>query len=140
MLDLPHRRRGDRAQCSKKTSRRRVFGEYEKIKEGDEVRRTKRIMSVPVGEALVGPSVDPLGRPLRRPRALIESDLYNRWKRIAPGVMDRAAGCGEPNVYGLKAIDLDGERRARTARLSSATAHRQDRYRKMRSSTRRAGI
>src|SRR4029453_9454529 len=41
-----------------------LFGDYEKIKEGDEVRRTKRIMSVPVGDELIGRVVDPLGRPL----------------------------------------------------------------------------
>ena len=46
-----------------------LFGDYVKIQEGDTVKRTKRIMSVPVGEALVGRVVDALGRPDRRQRS-----------------------------------------------------------------------
>src|SRR5436190_19170862 len=65
-----------------------LFGDYEKIKEGDQVRRTKRIMSVPVGEALIGRVVDPLGRPLDG-KGPIDTNDFNPIEKIAPGVMER---------------------------------------------------
>jgi F-type H+/Na+-transporting ATPase subunit alpha len=80
-----------------------LFGNYEKIKEGDEVRRTKRIMSVPVGDELVGRVVDPLGRPLDG-RGPIDTGKFNPLEKIAPGVMDRQP-VREPMLTGLKAID-----------------------------------
>jgi len=80
-----------------------LFGEYHLIKEGDEVRRTRRIMSVPVGEALIGRVVDPLGRPLDG-RGPIITDTYNPIERLAPGVVDRQP-VKEPLQTGIKAID-----------------------------------
>ena len=80
-----------------------LFGEYHLIKEGDEVRRTRRIMSVPVGEALIGRVVDALGRPLDG-RGPIITDTYNPVERLAPGVVDRRP-VKEPLQTGLKAID-----------------------------------
>src|SRR5918994_5263811 len=65
-----------------------LFGEYQMVKEGDEVRRTKRIMSIPVGESLVGRVVNALGLPIDD-RGPISSDSYNSLERIAPGVVDR---------------------------------------------------
>jgi len=62
-----------------------LFGSYENIKEGDEVRRTKRIMSVPVGEEIIGRVVDPLGRPLdgRGPSTPAESSARSNESRPA---------------------------------------------------------
>jgi F-type H+-transporting ATPase subunit alpha len=73
------------------------------IKEGDQVKRTRRIMEVPVGEALVGRVVDALGRPLDG-RGPIVTDRHNPVERIAPGVVDRQP-VKEPLQTGIKAID-----------------------------------
>ena len=80
-----------------------LFGEFHKIKEGDLVKRTKRIMQVPVGEALLGRVVDTLGRPLDG-KGPVESDEYIPVERLAPGVVDRQP-VREPVQTGLKAID-----------------------------------
>src|SRR6202163_1709738 len=65
-----------------------LLGEYQEIKEGDEVRRTGRIMSVPVGEALIGRVVNALGQPIdgKGPIATRENRAI---EAIAPGVVDR---------------------------------------------------
>src|SRR5438874_739628 len=65
-----------------------LLGEYTHIREGDEVRRTGKIMSVPVGEALIGRVVDALGRPIDG-KGPILTDRSNPIERIAPGVIDR---------------------------------------------------
>jgi F-type H+/Na+-transporting ATPase subunit alpha len=80
-----------------------LFGDYEKIKEGDEVRRTNRIMSVPVGPKLVGRVVDALGRPIDG-KGPIETTQTLPVERIAPGVIDRSP-VKEPLQTGIKAID-----------------------------------
>jgi F-type H+-transporting ATPase subunit alpha len=80
-----------------------LMGEVHKIKEGDEVRRTQRILDIPVGPALVGRVVDPLGRPLDG-KGPIESGERYPLERIAPGVVDRQ-GVKEPMQTGIKAID-----------------------------------
>ncbi len=80
-----------------------LLGESESVKEGDIVKRTKRIISVPVGEALVGRVVDPLGRPLDG-KGEIKAETYNPVERLAPGVVDRQP-VKEPLQTGLKAID-----------------------------------
>jgi len=80
-----------------------LFGDYNLIREGDEVKRTGRIMSVPVGEALIGRVVDSLGRPLDG-RGPILTDTYNPVERLAPGVVDRRP-VKEPLQTGIKAID-----------------------------------
>ena len=80
-----------------------LFGEFHKIKEGDPVKRTKRIMEVPVGDALLGRVVDTLGRPLDG-KGPIETDEYIPVERLAPGVVDRQP-VREPVQTGLKAID-----------------------------------
>ena len=71
--------------------------------EGDEVRRTGRIMSVPVGEAMIGRVVDALGKPIDG-KGPIEAKGYNAIERIAPGVVDRQP-VKEPMQTGIKAID-----------------------------------
>jgi F-type H+/Na+-transporting ATPase subunit alpha len=80
-----------------------LLGDYTEIKEGDQVKRTGRIMSVPVGEALVGRVVDSLGRPIDDKGAISTSD-YIPLERLAPGVIDRQP-VREPMATGLKAID-----------------------------------
>jgi F-type H+-transporting ATPase subunit alpha len=80
-----------------------LLGDYTEIKEGDEVRRTRRIMSVPVGEALIGRVVDGLGQPVDD-KGPIHATEYNPVERLAPGVIDRRP-VKEPMQTGIKAID-----------------------------------
>src|ERR1700691_3774699 len=80
-----------------------LLGEATLIKEGDEVRRTGRIMSVPVGEALIGRVVDALGKPIDD-KGPIHSTQFNPIERLAPGVVDRRP-VKEPLQTGIKAID-----------------------------------
>src|SRR5580700_1269775 len=80
-----------------------MLGDYTNIKEGEEVKRTGRIMSVPVGEAMVGRVVDALGNPIDG-KGPIESKGYNAIERIAPGVVERQP-VKEPLQTGIKAID-----------------------------------
>src|ERR671939_1092757 len=103
LLDLPHEVAGIALNLEEDKVGAILFGNYEKIKEGDEVRRTKRIMSVPVGDEMIGRVVDPLGRPLDG-RGPIDTGQFNPLEKIAPGVMDRQP-VREPMLTGLKAID-----------------------------------
>src|SRR5919199_1481946 len=80
-----------------------LFGEFQKVKEGDTVKRTGRIMEVPVGDALIGRVVNALGQP-EDDRGPILTDTFNPVERIAPGVVDRQP-VKEPLQTGLKAID-----------------------------------
>ncbi len=80
-----------------------LFGDFQKIKEGDEVKRTRKIMSVPVGDALIGRVVDALGNAIDG-KGDIVTDTFNPIERIAPGIIDRQP-VGEPLQTGLKAID-----------------------------------
>ncbi len=80
-----------------------LLGEYREIKEGDTVKRTNTIMSVPVGEALVGRVVNPLGEPLDG-KGPIAAKQRNPLERLAPGVIDRQP-VREPLQTGIKAID-----------------------------------
>ncbi len=80
-----------------------LLGDYTEIKEGDVVKRTKTIMSVPVGDALVGRVVNPLGDPLDG-KGQVASTQRNPLERLAPGVVDRQP-VREPLQTGIKAID-----------------------------------
>src|ERR1700691_5607003 len=80
-----------------------LLGEYSNIKEGDEVRRTGRIMSIPVGENMLGRVIDALGVPIDG-KGPIESTGFNYIERLAPGVVDRQP-VKEPMQTGIKAID-----------------------------------
>src|SRR5689334_18742001 len=80
-----------------------LLGEYTEVKEGDEVRRTGRIMSVPVGQAMVGRVVNALGIAIDG-KGPIDTKEYYPIERIAPGVVDRKP-VKEPLQTGLKAID-----------------------------------
>jgi len=80
-----------------------VMGDYTDIEEGDEVRRTGRIISVPVGDALLGRVVDALGRPIDG-KGPILTEKYRPIERIAPGVVERQ-NVDTPVQTGIKAID-----------------------------------
>jgi len=80
-----------------------LLGESSDVKEGDQVKRTGRIISVPVGPNLVGRVVDPLGQPLDGKGPIQEAEFYPI-ERIAPGVIDRQP-VKEPLQTGIKAID-----------------------------------
>ena len=80
-----------------------ILGEYRSISEGDEVKRTGRIMSVPVGDALIGRVVDALGNPIDG-LGPIETDKFRPTEVKATGVMARKS-VHEPLQTGIKAID-----------------------------------
>jgi F-type H+-transporting ATPase subunit alpha len=80
-----------------------ILGPYTDIKEGDEVRRTGRIMQVPVGEEMLGRVVNPLGQPVDG-MGPIETTRTRPIESPAPGVMDRKS-VDEPLQTGIKAID-----------------------------------
>ncbi|HZD10567.1 MAG TPA: F0F1 ATP synthase subunit alpha [Candidatus Binatia bacterium] len=80
-----------------------VMGDYSEIETGDEVRTTGRIASVPVGDALIGRVVDPLGRPLDG-NGPINATKRRPVERIAPGVIERK-GVDTPVQTGIIAID-----------------------------------
>jgi F-type H+/Na+-transporting ATPase subunit alpha len=80
-----------------------LLGDYTEIREGDTVKRTRSIMSVPVGEELVGRVVNPLGQPLDD-QGPISATERNHLERLAPGVVDRQP-VREPLQTGIKAID-----------------------------------
>ena len=80
-----------------------LLGDYTAIKEGDLVKRTGKIMSVPVGDAMIGRVVDALGRPIDD-KGPILTEQFNPIERLAPGVVDRRP-VKEPLQTGLKAID-----------------------------------
>lgn len=80
-----------------------ILGNYDDIREGDTVKRTGRIMQVPVGEAMIGRIVNPLGQPVDG-KGPIDTTSYRPIETPAPGVMQRQS-VSEPLQTGLKAID-----------------------------------
>jgi F-type H+-transporting ATPase subunit alpha len=80
-----------------------ILGDYTQLSEGDEVKRTGTILSVPVGEGMIGRVVNALGQPIddKGPIASTESLPI---ERLAPGIIDRQP-VREPMATGLKAID-----------------------------------
>jgi F-type H+-transporting ATPase subunit alpha len=80
-----------------------LLGDYGGVKEGDQVKRTGRIMSIPVGDAMVGRVVNALGHPIDD-KGPIETTAYNALERLAPGVVDRQP-VKQPLQTGIKAID-----------------------------------
>src|SRR6202049_621514 len=79
-----------------------LLGESSDLQEGDVVKRTNTIMSVPVGEAMVGGGVNPIGEPLDG-QGPITSKQRNPLERLAPGVLDREP-VREPLQTGIQAI------------------------------------
>jgi F-type H+-transporting ATPase subunit alpha len=103
LIEFPHGVSGIAMNLEEEQVGAVLLGEYQELKEGDEVRRTGRIMSVPVGKALIGRVVDALGKPIDG-KGPIQSEGFNPIERLAPGVVDRMP-VKEPLQTGLKAID-----------------------------------
>ena len=103
MLAFPHNVFGIALNLEENEVGTVLLGEYAEIKEGDTVKRTNTIMSVPVGEALVGRVVNPLGEPIDDKGPILASER-SPLERIAPGVLDRQP-VREPLQTGIKAID-----------------------------------
>ncbi|HEX3641152.1 MAG TPA: F0F1 ATP synthase subunit alpha, partial [Ktedonobacteraceae bacterium] len=80
-----------------------ILGDYTQIREDDEVRTTGRIVEVPVGDALLGRVIDPIGQPLDE-RGPIVTDRHRPVERVAPGVITRQS-VNTPVQTGIKAID-----------------------------------
>jgi F-type H+/Na+-transporting ATPase subunit alpha len=102
-LDLEHGVTGIAFNLEEDNVGAALFGDWERVKEGEPVRRTGRVASIPVGDALLGRIVDPLGNPLDGGGA-IQTDQRRPLEFKAPGVVDRQP-VKEPLQTGIKAID-----------------------------------
>jgi F-type H+/Na+-transporting ATPase subunit alpha len=103
LIEFPHNVSGIAMNLEEDQVGAVLLGDYTEIKEGDEVRRTRRIMSVPVGEGLIGRVVNALGEPIDG-KGPIHATQFNHIERLAPGVIDRQP-VKEPVQTGIKAID-----------------------------------
>jgi F-type H+-transporting ATPase subunit alpha len=103
MLELPHDVTGLALNLESDNVGAVLFGEWEKIVEGDTVKRTKSLLEIPVGEALLGRILDPLGKPLDG-KGQINTTETRTAEFKAPGVVQRQP-VKEPMQTGLKAID-----------------------------------
>jgi F-type H+-transporting ATPase subunit alpha len=103
MLEFPHGVFGIALNLEEESVGTVLLGEFKEIKEGDPVKRTGRIISVPVGDELLGRVVNALGQPLDG-RGPIVTKEFAPIERLAPGVVDRQP-VKEPLQTGLKAID-----------------------------------
>ncbi len=103
LIEFPHNVAGIAMNLEEDQVGSVLLGDYTEVEEGDEVRRTGRIMSVPVGDALIGRVVNGLGMPIDD-KGPVNTDQFNAVERLAPGVIDRQP-VKEPMATGLKAID-----------------------------------
>jgi F-type H+-transporting ATPase subunit alpha len=103
MIEFPHGVIGIALNLEEESVGTVLLGEYREIKEGDPVRRTGRIISVPVGDEMLGRVVNPLGQPIDG-KGPITTERYAPIERLAPGVVDRQP-VREPVQTGIKAID-----------------------------------
>lgn len=103
LLDFPHGVKGIALNLEEDNVGAVLFGEHTRIREGDVVKRTGRIMSVPVGECLVGRVVNALGEPIDE-HGPIDATEFANIERLSPGVVDRQP-VKEPLQTGLKAVD-----------------------------------
>jgi F-type H+/Na+-transporting ATPase subunit alpha len=103
MLELPHDVTGLALNLESDNVGAVLFGDWEKIVEGDTVKRTKRLLEIPVGDELLGRIVDPLGNPLDG-KGEIHTTQTRPAEHKAPGVVQRQP-VKEPMLTGLKAID-----------------------------------
>jgi F-type H+/Na+-transporting ATPase subunit alpha len=103
MLEFPHGVFGIALNLEEESVGAVLLGEYTNIKEGDLVKRTGRIISVPVGDELLGRVVNALGQPIDG-KGPIVTKQFSPIERLAPGVVDRQP-VKEPMQTGLKAID-----------------------------------
>jgi len=103
MLEFPHGVFGIALNLEEDSVGAVLLGDYKEIKEGDTVKRTARIISVPVGDAMLGRVVNALGQPIDG-KGPIQTNQFLPIERLAPGVVDRQP-VKEPLQTGLKAID-----------------------------------
>jgi F-type H+-transporting ATPase subunit alpha len=103
LLDFPHGVAGLALNLEEDQVGAVLLGEAAEIKEGDLVKRTKRIIAIPAGEAMVGRVVNALGQPVDGKGAIL-TDHFNPVERLAPGIIDREP-VKQPLQTGLKAID-----------------------------------
>ena len=103
MLELPHGVTGLALNLESDNVGAVLFGEWDKVVEGDTVKRTGKLLEIPVGDALLGRIVDPLGNPLDG-TGDIEASEYRPAEFKAPGVISRTP-VHEPMQTGIKAID-----------------------------------
>jgi F-type H+-transporting ATPase subunit alpha len=103
LLEFPGGVRGMALNLEEETVGAVILGDADQIKEGDQVKTTGRVVEVPVGQALLGRVVDPLGRPLDD-KGPIKTDKTRVVERIAPGVIVRQS-VDTPVQTGIKAID-----------------------------------
>src|SRR5512134_40496 len=103
MLEFPHGVFGIALNLEEESVGAVLLGEYTEIKEGDTVKRTGRIISVPVGEEMVGRVVNALGQAVDG-KGPVATKQFREIERLAPGVVDRR-GVHQPLQTGLKAID-----------------------------------
>jgi len=103
LIEFPHNVSGIAMNLEEDQVGAVLLGDYTLIKEGDEVKRTGRIMSVPVGEALIGRVVNALGQPIDGKGPILTTQ-FNPVERLAPGVVARQP-VKEPMQTGIKAID-----------------------------------
>jgi F-type H+/Na+-transporting ATPase subunit alpha len=103
LLELPHDVTGLALNLESDNVGAVLFGEWDKIEEGDQVKRTGRLMEVPVGDALLGRIVDPLGNPIDG-KGDINTDQTRPVEFKAPGVVQRQP-VKEPMLTGIKPID-----------------------------------
>src|SRR6201982_2987532 len=103
MLEFPHGVFGIALNLEEESVGAVLLGEFREIKEGDTVKRTGRIISIPVGDEIVGRVVNALGQPVDG-KGPITSKQFSPIERLAPGVVDRQP-VKEPLQTGLKAID-----------------------------------
>src|SRR6266496_235931 len=103
LLELPHGVTGLALNLERDNVGAVLFGEWDKVSEGDTVKRTGKLLEIPVGEELLGRLVDPLGRPLDD-KGEINTTESRLAEHKAPGVVHRQP-VEEPMQTGLKAID-----------------------------------
>src|SRR5437899_152273 len=103
MLELPHDVTGLALNLEADNVGAVLFGEWDKIEEGDTVKRTDRLLQIPVGDALLGRIVDPLGNPLDG-EGEVKTEEFRPAEFKAPGVVQRQP-VKEPMLTGLKPID-----------------------------------
>ncbi len=103
MLEFPNNTYGLALNLERDSVGAVILGNYEHISEGDVVKTTKRILSVPVGRALIGRVVNALGQPIDG-KGPIQTEEYDVVEKVAPGVIDRQS-VSQPVQTGLKSID-----------------------------------
>src|ERR1039457_3211033 len=103
LIEFPHNVAGIAMNLEEDQVGAVLLGDFAEIKEGDEVKRTGRIMSVPVGEALIGRVANALGQPIDGKGPILTTQ-FNPVERLAPGVVARQP-VKEPMQTGIKVID-----------------------------------